>query len=147
MAGILYWEDVQEGSEIPPLTKRPTIIQLVRYTGAERDFTRIHYDQDYARRHGFPSVILHGRLKYAFMGQLLTDWIGSGGRIKKMACQYRHIDLPGDTLTCKGRVTRRYVEDGVHYVQCDVWVENGKGEITTPGSATVVLPSREPVKG
>ncbi len=147
MAGRLYWEDVLEGAEIPPLVKRPTMIQLVRYASAEGDLARIHFDQDYARTRGFPSAILHGRLKYAFLGQLLTDWIGSGGRIKKMACRYRRIDLPGDTLTCKGRVTRKYAEDGVHYAECEIWVENGKGEVTTPGSATVILPSREPARG
>ena len=48
----------------------------------------------------------------------------------------------GETWWCKGEVTRKYAEDGEHCVDCDIWVENGKGEKTTPGSATAVLPSR-----
>ena len=47
----------------------------------------------------------------------------------------------GKPLYCKGRVTRKYVEDGRHLVDCDIWVEDAEGKTTTPGSATVELPS------
>lgn len=142
MSAQVYYEDVQAGAEIPPLVKRPTTQQLVKYAGASGDFYQIHYDKDFAVAQGLPSVIVHGALKNAFLGQLITDWIGEGGTLKKLACQYRGMDMPGDVLTCRGRVTSKYVKDGQHYVECEIWIENGKGEKTTPGTATVVLPSR-----
>jgi hypothetical protein len=86
---------------------------------------------------------VHGALKIAFLAQLLTDWIGSTGRLCKLSVQHRGIDVPNDPLTCKGVVTRRYAEDGKHYVSCDIWLENSKGKKTAPGSATVMLPSRK----
>ena len=49
----------------------------------------------------------------------------------------------GETWWCKGAVTKKYVQGGEHTVECDIWVENGKGEKTTPGKALVVLPSKE----
>jgi len=48
----------------------------------------------------------------------------------------------GETWWCKGTVTKAYAEGNEHCVDCDIWAENGKGEKTTTGSATVVLPSR-----
>ncbi len=48
----------------------------------------------------------------------------------------------GETWGCKGIVTKTYAEGDEYYSDCDIWVENGKGEKTTTGSATVVLPSR-----
>ena len=144
MTAQLYWEDVAIGMEIPPLVKHPTTEQLVRYAGASGDFSRIHYDDAFARSRGFPSVIDHGMLKYAFLAQMLTDWIGYEGRVRKIGCTYRRIDVPGDTLTCKGRVAGKYVQDGMNYVECEIWTENGAGEITTPGTATVILPIRAP---
>ena len=140
MAGPLYWEDVDEGMELPPLVKHPTTQQLVRYAGASGDFYQIHYDPAFAQGMGLPGVILHGALKSAFLGQLMTDWIGEHGSLKRLSCQYRGMDVPGDTLTCKGRVLRKYRESGQHLVDCEVWLENGKGETTTPGAATVALP-------
>ncbi|GBD11020.1 hypothetical protein HRbin23_00670 [bacterium HR23] len=142
MGKVLYWEDVTEGQEIPPLVKHPTTQQLVKYAGASGDFYQIHYDKDFALNNGLPGVIIHGALKNAWLGQLITDWIGEYGTLKKLSCQYRGMDVPGDTITAKGRVTRKYVQDGKHYVECEIWIENGKGERTTPGSATVILPSR-----
>ena len=142
MGETVFWEDVQDGMELPPLVKRPTTRQLVQYAGASGDFYEIHYDKDFAEGNGLPGPILHGALKSGFLAQLVTDWIGPQGTLKKLSCQYRGMDVPGDTLTCKGRVTRTYVEAGHHMVDCEIHLENGKGERTTPGSATVILPTR-----
>ena len=136
----IFWNDVDEGAEIPPLVKHPTTRQLVQYAGASGDFYEIHYDKDYARANELPGQIVHGALKNAFLAQLMTDWAGEDGTLKKLSCQYRGMDVPGDTLVCKGTVTRKYVQDGEHLVDCDIWLENGKGENTTRGAATVRLP-------
>ncbi|MBI4307230.1 MAG: dehydratase [Chloroflexi bacterium] len=146
MGKQVYWEDVQVGQEIPSLVKHPTTRQLVQYAGASGDFNPIHYDKDFAQQsQGLSSVILHGALKNAFLGQLVTDWVGEGGALKKLSVQYRGMDVPGDTLTCRGKVANKYAKDGQHYVDLEIWLENGKGQATTPGKATVVLPSRQPV--
>ena len=142
MDEALTWEDVHEGMEIPSLMKVPTTRQLVQYAGASGDFYEIHYDKDFAQGNKLQGPILHGALKSAFLAQLITDWIGDQATLKRLSCQYRGMDVPGDTLTCKGTVTRKYVQDGRHLADCEIWVENGKGERTTPGSATVVLTSR-----
>jgi hypothetical protein len=43
----------------------------------------------------------------------------------------------------KGTVVGKELEEGHPVVHLEVWGENQRGEITTPGSATVILPSRE----
>lgn len=138
----LYFEDVAVGDAIPPLVKKPTTRQLVKWAGASADFVEIHYDKDVALAKDLPGVIVHGRLKAAFLGQMLTDWMGEWGDLKKFACQYRGIDQPGDTLTCAGVVTSKCTEGGENLVDCEVWIENDKGKKTTTGMATVQLPSR-----
>ena len=137
----LFIEDVGEGMELPTLEKNPTTRQLVMYAGASGDFYQIHYDQEFARANGLPSVVLHGALKCAFLAQLLTDWIGVQGTLKKLSAQYRGMDMPGSPLYCKGVVKRTYDENDEHLVECDVWIENADGKKTTPGSALVALPS------
>ncbi|MSQ17379.1 MAG: dehydratase, partial [Dehalococcoidia bacterium] len=129
----VYWEDVAEGMELPPLVKNPTTRQLVRYAGASGDYYEIHYDQEYARGNGLEGAILHGALKNAFLGQLMTDWMGPQGVLKRLSCQYRGMDQPGRPITAKGTVTRKYRQDGQHLVDCDIWLENAQGEKTTPG--------------
>ncbi len=142
MTKQITYEDVQEGMEIPSLVKCPTTQQLVKWAGASADYYQIHYDKDFALAKGLPGVVVHGRLKAAFLTQLLTDWIGEQGIVKKFSCQYRGMDFPGEDITCKGKVIRKYIENGEHCVECEIWAENPEGERTTPGTATVVLPSR-----
>jgi acyl dehydratase len=142
MAKQFYFEDVEVGSEVPTLEKDPTTQQLVKYAGASGDFYQIHYDKDFALKNNLPGVILHGALKNAFLGQLMTNFAGDGGWLRKLSVQYRGMDQPGSKVLCKGRVIKKYVEKGDHLVDCEIWLENANGEKTTPGSATVMLPSR-----
>ena len=142
MSEQVYFEDVQEGSEVPTLEKNPTTQQLVKYAGASGDYYQIHYDQGFAKANGLPDVILHGALKNAFLGHLMTDWVGQHGTLRKLSAQYRGMDVPGTPIYAKGVVTKKYVEDGENLVECDIWLENHEGEKTTPGSAVVALPSR-----
>ena len=140
MADQVYWEDIEVGSEIPPLVKEPDPQQLVKWAGASGDFYQIHYDKDFALGNNLPDIIVHGALKSAWLGQLLGDWVGEKGEIKKYGCSYRGMDIPGDKLTCKGTVTNKYVEANEYLVECDIWLENSKREKTTLGTAVVALP-------
>jgi len=153
MARQLYYEDVQVGTEVTPLAKIATTRMLVQWAGASGDRNPLHYDDDFAKAQGVGSRIVHGALKRAWLGQLMTDWIGEQGELRKLSCQYRGMDYPrkmktmeepheGETWWCKGKVTNKYVEKDKHFVECEIWVENGKGEKTTPGTALVALPPR-----
>jgi hypothetical protein len=150
----LYWEDVDVGTEGTPVRKIATTQKLVMWAGASGDFNPLHYQESFAQSRGMPAVLVHGRLKAHWLLHLMENWIGEEGRIKKLSCQYRAQDYPrkmnseltyeeGETWWCKGVITQKYVQDGEHMVDCDIWVENGKGEKTTPGKATVVLPSKK----
>ncbi len=152
----LYWEDVKVGQEIPALTKVATTLTLVKWAGAFGDFNPLHYENDFAvnfmRTDG---IIVHGTLKRQWLIQMMTDWIGDEGWLKRIQTQFKIMDHPrhmknltapadGDTLLCKGKVTGKSEKDGECLVECDIWLENGKGEVTTSGTATVTLPKRNP---
>ena len=141
MADQVYFESIQVGMELPTLEKNPTTQQLVKYAGASGDYYQIHYDQRFARDSGLPDVILHGALKNAFLGQLMTDWIGQEGTLKRLTAQYRGMDVPGTPIYAKGVVTKKHVEGEENLVECDIWLEDHEGKKTTPGSAVVSLPS------
>lgn len=127
--------NVQAGDELPELVKHPTTRQLVQYAGAQGDFYEIHYDQDFARSVGLPGVILHGLLKAAFLGQLVTDWLGERGTLKSFEVSYRGVDVPGRPYRCRGRVTS---VTGAR-VELEVWGEDPEGNKTTVGTAVVEM--------
>ncbi len=135
----LYFEDIKIGMEIPTIKKNPTTQQLVKYAGASGDFYQIHYDMDYAKNNGLPGVILHGALKNAFLGQVITDWIGNSGKLKMLEVQYKGMDLPGTPVYAKGIVTDIIDENNIN---CDLWLETNKGDKTTVGKAIIQLPKK-----
>jgi len=142
MADQVCFEDVNVGDEIPKLVKNCTTQQLVMWATGSGDMYQIHYDKDFAAGNGLPGVIVHGALKNAFLGQILWDWIGEKGKIKKYNCQYRGMDVPGQDIICRGVITAKRQEDGKNLVDLDIWTEKPDGEKTSPGKATVILSSR-----
>ena len=142
MAEQVYWDDLNEGDEIPTLVKNCSTQQLVQWAAASGDFYQIHYDLNFAKRTGLDNIIVHGALKNAFLGQLLHDWVAPGGSVREFGCQYRGMDGPDQEIACKGVVTKKLVEGDDHIVELDIWTENPEGQKTTPGTARVVLPQR-----
>jgi hydroxyacyl-ACP dehydratase HTD2-like protein with hotdog domain len=126
---------LQVGQELPELVKHPTTQQLVQYAGASGDFYQIHYDQAFAKSVALPGVILHGLLKAAFLGQLVTDWLGDRGTLKSFEVSYRGLDVPGKPYRCRGRITK---VDG-DQVELEVWGEDPDGQRTTLGTASVAM--------
>jgi acyl dehydratase len=145
MAGPVYYEEIEAGSEIPALVKYPTTMQLVKFAGASGDYYQIHYDKDFALASGLPGVIVHGWLTLSFLGQMLTDWLGEGGTLVKLSGSYRGMNRVNEDIICNGKVTRKYVEENKHYARVEIWAENPRGEKTVTGSAVVILPSREKI--
>jgi acyl dehydratase len=130
---------VKVGDMLPEIVKRPTTRQLVQYAGAQGDFYEIHYDQAYAKHVRLPGVILHGLLKAAFLGQLLTDWLGDRGTLHTFEVSYRGIDEPGRPYRCTGRVTRVDENGDGQLVEIEVWGEDESGKRTTVGTATAKM--------
>jgi acyl dehydratase len=141
MAEQAYWDDVQEGQEIPPFSRKVTYMELNRFAGANDEYVLIHMDPDYAKNTAkLPDVIVMGNLKLAYIANMLQDWIGEDGWLQKLGVEYRQMDVVHSTLTAKGKVTGKREDGGKHLVDLDVWIENDG--VTTPGKATVVLPAR-----
>ncbi|MBL0388730.1 MaoC family dehydratase N-terminal domain-containing protein [Tumebacillus sp. ITR2] len=104
--------DYQVGDALPTLTKPPvTKTQLVMYSGASGDYNPIHTVEEFAHSVGLGGVIAHGMLTMAFAGQMLTDWIGSGGVLGQYKVRFTGMVRPGDTVSCSGEVLERIVEN------------------------------------
>jgi hypothetical protein len=53
------------------------------------------------------------------------------------------MDMLNKPITAKGVVTAERQEASENLVDLDVWTEDAEGKKTTPGTATVALPSRK----
>ena len=105
---------------------------------------RVHWDPEFARRSGNPTTNDYGRMRETWLIHLCTDWMGDDGWLWKLDCEFRRFNYVGDTQWLRGTVTQKYVADGGRTaVDLELVAENQRGELTTPGHATLLLPSRE----
>ena len=96
------FDEIKEGDSIPELRKKPTLQTLVKYSAGGGDFNPLHHDYNFPQSKQIGSIIVHGRFKYASLGELVSNWLGHSGRIRKLSCQYRGMDLPDREFVCRG---------------------------------------------
>ncbi len=139
---MVTFDDVKEGDEIPPfVVENLTRTDLVRYAGASGDFNPIHHDEGFAKAAGNPTVFGHGMLTAGFVAKCLTDFVGVEG-LRRYKVRFATRVWPGDTITCRGRVTRRYEENGEPRIDGEVVALTQRGETAVSGTFTATLPRR-----
>ncbi|HEY49690.1 MAG TPA: hypothetical protein G4O13_06565 [Dehalococcoidia bacterium] len=141
--GQVYFEDIDIGTRLPPLVKEITLFTILKWAAAVNDYGPHHFDYQFATQMlGLPNVIAHGTQNTAFLAQLVTNWLGGEGVLRKHYAELRGNVFPGDTLTFRGRVDKKYVQDGENVAEIESQVENQNGRRVILGRSTVILPGR-----
>jgi acyl dehydratase len=138
----VFFEDVEVGNELPPVTKKYTLMKMAAFAGVHGDWCPGHYDYKACNDHGLRAPVAYGMQITAYASQVLTDWMGPNGMVKKFMSQTRAFIYAHDMLTFRGKVVKKYVEDGKHLVDIDLWAEKEDGSPAQAGTGTVILPSR-----
>lgn len=175
-----YWEDVEVGTELPPIVRGPYTVTdaiawrvgngfgafvrsgksgynyrkahanafIPNYLNIPDVPMRAHWENEYAKQIGVPALYDFGMQRIAWMGTLLTNWMGDDGFLKRIWGQIRRFGIEGDVQIIRGRVVDKGVTDNECWVDVEMYAENQRNEVTAPGSGRVLLPSRQhgPVK-
>ena len=111
-------------------------------TGAQDSAARGHAEPKMARDVGMPGSYDVGPQRISWVGQLMTNWMGDDGFLRRLNVSVRRPNIFGDVSWCRAKVVDKRVEEGAHLVDLEVWVENQLGEVTAKGTAVVELASR-----
>ena len=103
---------------------------------------RVHWDADLARAVGVPAPYDYGPERVAWLGHLVTNWMGDAGTLARLNVQVRRHNLIGDTTWCRGRVAAKTVLEARGEVTLDLVAVNQRDETIAQGQAVVVLPRR-----
>ncbi len=138
MPSKVNYDSVKVGDALPTITidnvSRP---DFVRYAGASGDFVPLHYDQAFVEAAGIPTVFAQGMWTAGCLGRVLTDYAGAGN-VRRYRVRFSRQVWPGDTLTCRGKVTNKIEQGGERLIEGDVEVFNQKGEATVKGNFVVL---------
>lgn len=104
----------------------------------------VHYLVSAAKAVGARYAYDVGVERHCWVTNLLTNWMGDDGWLKKCNAQYRQFVYLSDAVWMKGKVTKMYVDEkGEYCVDIETSGINQRGENVIPGEATVILPSRK----
>ena len=103
---------------------------------------RVHWDPALAQAVGVPAPYDYGPERVAWLGHLVTNWMGNAGFLARLNVQVRRHNLLGDTTWCRGRVSAKALVGGRGEVTLDLEAVNQRDETIALGQAVVVLPRR-----
>lgn len=172
-AEIRFWEDVNVGDELPLVVMGPTttwdaVVSMQGFgaacmpmndlrsmnadtvigdpnTNIPHQDIELHLMDNVAKMVNSYSTTLLGPPILHFFGRLVSNWGGDDAFLRRLSWTKLANTPIGDTIFGRGRVTRKYVEDGEHLVDIDIWMESVRGFVSNVGPATVSLLSKEKI--
>jgi acyl dehydratase len=135
----LYFEDIEEGDELPAIDLFLSKDQVRQYARAASMYVPRFTDDEGARAEGLPGMIAPGVMSMGLLARMIGDW-NQAATIRRIGTTFRSPVLPDRNIHLRGAVTQKNETD--HTAECDIWMENDDGERWVIGTATVVLPTR-----
>lgn len=112
---------------------------LVGYANASGDQNPIHQNEEFARSVGLPNVIAHGMLTMALAGRFVTEWAGSGEKVKEFSARFtKPVVVPADTEV-ELKVSAVIDEVSARSVVLDITAECAGVKVLGMAKATVSL--------
>lgn len=104
---------------------------------------RVHWEDEFATRVGAPAAYDYGPERCSWMTHHLTNWMGDSGFLRSCYTEIRRHNPVGDMLFIDGTVKRKFVEDGLGYVEVEQQAVQQDGELSARGHGVVRLPMRK----
>jgi acyl dehydratase len=135
----LYWKSIEIGDPIPPMAQAIlTRSSMVSYAVYANETSPLHLDEEFARQAGYGSVSAPGLLGMSYVTEMIERW-AENGRLTAIGTRFQKLMWPGDALTAKGVVVRKFEQAKQFFVDCDVWIQNQANDTVIKGTATCVL--------
>jgi acyl dehydratase len=104
---------------------------------------RLHWEPERAQELGLTTSYDYGAMREIWLTHAITDWIGDDAWLWTLRCEHRRFNYIGDATWINGTVVDKRFDGEHHVADLELTCTNQRGEVTTPGTATVILPSRE----
>jgi len=130
-------ESVVVGYEIPTFTRDASLHHWNRYAAVNDEFYDIHMDDEAGKAARYETAIGMGNVQWAYLHNVLRDWLGQNGRMLTLTCEFRRPSLRNSVVRARGVVRSIRVKDAYEEMDLDVWTENGSGERMAQGKATI----------
>ena len=139
----LYFEDVDIGDEIGPVTRTVSDEEVIQFVSIRDEkvtpsrFTSI----EFANSEGLDEAIVPGAMNIALMSQVLTNW-SETVCLLKIDVVFRGTVPHNKDLVFSGIITDKDETGESTKLECDVVMENSDGVKLIIGTGIIALPNK-----
>jgi acyl dehydratase len=143
LAGVInmkkFWDQVEIGHALNPLVDGPiSRTRIAQFAAASDDFSPLNLDEEYAKSVGYGSVFAPSIIAMGLAEETVRSFAANMGLIS-LSGTFQRLIWPGDILTSKGVIVRRYQKNGEYRVQFSLWVLNQNVDVVMKGQALCSL--------
>ncbi|MGE2727118.1 MaoC/PaaZ C-terminal domain-containing protein [Mycolicibacterium pulveris] len=136
----VWWQDVVVPAELAEVADQVDYQRVVMNPGATWDYFPAHYDPEYARRQGHPTIFVNTMHVAGFVDRIATDWAGPYSRVVRRKIRLVGSIYAGDTMVGRARVVAKRQDDaGRLLVDLEITVYNQRNELCCPAEVTLQL--------
>ena len=137
------FEDLRDGDVFRAPSRTLTDAHASAFQAVSADNHPIHYDVEYARRHGHSAPVVHGLQVFAFTAPgatLFPQYIGDKFiAFTSVSCRFLKEVHAGDTLYPQLEVIKLTTQEDTGIVTTRATVHNQQGELVLEGEHTYSL--------
>lgn len=139
----MKWDEITVPSELPETVDEISYERVIMNAGSTWDYIPWHFDPDYARSHGHPTIFVNTMHIAGFVDRIATAWAGPYSRVVRRKVTLHGSIYAGDSMVGRGRVVDKrrdaFGDTSRHLVDLEITVFNQRDELCCPAEVTLEL--------
>ena len=135
------YSKVKIGDKIPPFSIKMEWAMYKKYNRFVREINPLHFNEKYAKSLGYRGIVVAGVFTYSFFIRPVLNWVNDPTAVKNIKIYYHNPVYIGDEVTHGATITKKYVKEGINYLECEIWAKNQDEQELMTGSAIIALKS------
>ena len=140
----MRWDDATAPQQLLEVVDPISYQRVVMNAGTTWDYVPWHYDPQYAKDHGHPTIFVNTMHLAGFIDRIATDFGGRHSRVVRRKVSLLGSVYAGDSMVARGRVVGKRVDtagDAPRYlVDLEVAIYNQRDQLCCPAAVTIELP-------
>ncbi len=137
----LDWHALTVPADLPEVVDEIGYERVVMNASATWDYFPGHFDPEYAKRQGHPTIFVNTMHLAGFVDRVATDWAGPYSRVVRRKIALAGSIYAGDTMIGRAKVIGKRSETSGstqrYLVDLEVTVSNQRGELCCPAEVTL----------
>jgi acyl dehydratase len=139
----MRWDEIAVPSTLTETVDEISYERVVMNSATTWDYIPWHFDPEYARNNGHPTIFVNTMHLAGFIDRIATEWAGPHSRVVRRKVTLQGSIYAGDKMVGRGRVVDKRSDtsgDAPRYlVDLQIAVYNQRGELCCPAEVTLEL--------